>query len=123
MNIDYIAADLARVAQELKARGRAAKAGHDAVMHAVDVLIRRAETAPPDAALALLEAAKEINGVPFPPAAVASAPVDPNDPQELEDFLADAIDDTMDMDWTGRVGAKGVIRALNDEGLMIVRKP
>lgn len=34
------------------------------------------------------------------------------DEQEFEDFLTDAIDDSIDMDWTGRIGAKAVVRAL-----------
>lgn len=29
-----------------------------------------------------------------------------------EDWLTDVIDDSLDMDWTGRVGAKAIIRAL-----------
>lgn len=37
------------------------------------------------------------------------------DEQEFEDFLADAIDDSIDVDWTGRIGAKAIIRALNHE--------
>lgn len=34
------------------------------------------------------------------------------DEEEFEDFLTDAIVDSIDMDWTGRIGAKAVIRAL-----------
>jgi hypothetical protein len=45
--------------------------------------------------------------------ASVAAPYFGMDEQEFEDFLADAIDDSMDMDWTGRVGAKSVIRALS----------
>lgn len=37
------------------------------------------------------------------------------DEQEFEDFLADAIDDSIDMDWTGRIGALAVIRALKEQ--------
>jgi hypothetical protein len=40
--------------------------------------------------------------------------------EELEDFLADAIDDSMDMDWTGTIGARSIMRALKAEGLHIV---
>lgn len=30
-----------------------------------------------------------------------------------EDWLTDVIDDSIDMDWTGRVGAQAIIRALS----------
>jgi hypothetical protein len=31
---------------------------------------------------------------------------------ELEDLIAEAIDDSLDMDWTGRVGARAVVDML-----------
>lgn len=34
------------------------------------------------------------------------------DEGEFEDFLADAINDSLDMDWTSRVGAKAIIREI-----------
>ncbi len=34
------------------------------------------------------------------------------DEQDFEDFLADAIDDSIDMDWTGRIGARAVMRKI-----------
>lgn len=40
---------------------------------------------------------------------------------DLEDLMADAINDSLDMDWNGRDGARAVMRALADEGLVIVR--
>ncbi|WP_337846783.1 hypothetical protein [Sphingomonas sp.] len=45
----------------------------------------------------------------------ASAPLDQ---QELEDVIADAITDSMDMDWTSTIGAKAVVRALQQEGVV-----
>lgn len=33
---------------------------------------------------------------------------------EYEDDIADAIDDSLDMDWTSRDGAKAVVRLLNE---------
>ena len=34
--------------------------------------------------------------------------------EDLEDLLSDAIDDSIDMDWTGRCGARAIIRRLED---------
>ncbi len=45
------------------------------------------------------------------------------DPQELEDMIAEAIDDSLDMDWTGRIGAKAVLAMLEREGMAIVDIP
>jgi hypothetical protein len=33
---------------------------------------------------------------------------------DLEDEIADAIDDSLDVDWTGRIGARAVIRFLKE---------
>lgn len=40
--------------------------------------------------------------------------------EELEDLIADAITDSLDMDWTSRDGARFVLRELADHGLHIV---
>lgn len=40
------------------------------------------------------------------------------DQQEIEDLIAEAIDDSMDMDWTSRDGARAVFNALYAEGLL-----
>jgi hypothetical protein len=40
------------------------------------------------------------------------------DRQDLEDMIADAIGDSMDMDWTYRDGARAVIRALEEDGIL-----
>ena len=37
------------------------------------------------------------------------------DPEELTDFIGDAISDSMDMDWTATIGAKAVVRAFEDQ--------
>jgi hypothetical protein len=47
--------------------------------------------------------------------------LNPADPQELEDFLDEAINDSIDMDWTSRVAAQAVIREMEREGLCLVR--
>lgn len=44
------------------------------------------------------------------------------DNEELIDLIADAIDDSLDMDWVSTVGAKSVLRALEREGYEIVEK-
>lgn len=44
------------------------------------------------------------------------------DNEELIDLIADAIDDSLDMDWTSTDGAKSVLRALEREGYEIVEK-
>ena len=38
--------------------------------------------------------------------------------QDLLDMIAEAIDDSMDYDWTSSIGAKSVVRRLRDEGLL-----
>ena len=43
--------------------------------------------------------------------------------QDLEDLLTDAINDSLDMDWTGRDGARAIIRMLAEEGLAVVEVP
>lgn len=42
------------------------------------------------------------------------------DNEELIDLIADAIDDSLDMDWTSMDGAKSVLRALEREGYEIL---
>lgn len=42
------------------------------------------------------------------------------DNEELIDLIADAIDDSLDMDWVSTDGAKSVLRALEREGYEIV---
>jgi hypothetical protein len=37
----------------------------------------------------------------------------------LEDDIADAIDDSMDMDWNGRWGARAIIEMLRSQGYRI----
>lgn len=44
------------------------------------------------------------------------------DNEELIDLIAEAIDDSLDMDWTSMDGAKSVLRALEREGYVIVEK-
>lgn len=39
--------------------------------------------------------------------------------QEIEDLIADAINDSLDPDWSGRDGARSVMSALRDAGAMI----
>jgi hypothetical protein len=41
--------------------------------------------------------------------------------EEIEDMLADAISDSMEMDWTSRDGAKAIMREMADCGLHITR--
>lgn len=41
--------------------------------------------------------------------------------EELEDWLADAIDDSLDMDWTGRVGARSIMRQMEEAGFVMVK--
>lgn len=40
------------------------------------------------------------------------------DNQDLEDLIADAISDSLEMDWTSRDGARAVVAALYAEGLL-----
>ncbi len=40
------------------------------------------------------------------------------DRQDLEDRITDAISDSFDMDWTARDGARAVVKALEDEGIV-----
>jgi hypothetical protein len=56
-----------------------------------------------------LAAADAVPGVAGPSSRVA-------DRDELEDLIADAIGDSMDMDWTSRDGARAVVRALLEDG-------
>lgn len=41
---------------------------------------------------------------------------------ELEDLINDAIADSLDMDWTPKQGAKGVIAVLQREGYVVVQR-
>lgn len=41
------------------------------------------------------------------------------DEQVLEDIIGDAIGDSFDMDWQARDGAKAVIQALKEEGVIV----
>jgi hypothetical protein len=43
----------------------------------------------------------------------------PADWEEIEDFFSDTISDSLDMDWTSRDGAKALVRALQEEGLVL----
>lgn len=40
------------------------------------------------------------------------------DDDEILALIAEAIDDSMDMDWTSSIGAKSVLRALRGAGLL-----
>ena len=40
--------------------------------------------------------------------------------EELEDFIADAINDSFDMDWTGAIGARAILKAFAKEGLVVL---
>lgn len=44
----------------------------------------------------------------------------PIDPKELEDLIADAIEDSFDTYWLARDGARAVMRALASEGWAVV---
>ena len=44
------------------------------------------------------------------------------DNEELIDLIADAIEDSLDMDWRSTDGAKSVLRALEREGYEILEK-
>ena len=44
------------------------------------------------------------------------------DNEELIDLIAEAIDDSLDMDWVSTDGAKSVLRALEREGYEIVER-
>lgn len=50
-------------------------------------------------------------------------PTMPIDPQELEDLITDAIDDSFDTYWLARDGARAVMRALASEGWAVVEAP
>lgn len=50
-------------------------------------------------------------------------PTMPIDPKELEDLIADAIADSLDVDWSHRDGARAVMRALASEGWAVVARP
>lgn len=39
--------------------------------------------------------------------------------EEIEDLLSDAIDDSLDMDWTSKLGARSIMRELAANGLRI----
>jgi hypothetical protein len=39
--------------------------------------------------------------------------------QDIEDLIADAISDSLEMDWTSRDGARAVVAALREAGAMI----
>lgn len=39
--------------------------------------------------------------------------------EEIEDLLSDAIDDSLDMDWTSKLGARSIMRELAANGLHI----
>lgn len=43
--------------------------------------------------------------------------------QDIEDLIADSISDSIDMDWSPRVGAMVVFAALRKEGLLVATKP
>lgn len=43
--------------------------------------------------------------------------------EEIEDMLSDAIDDSLDMDWTSRLGARSIMRELDKLGLHITYTP
>lgn len=42
--------------------------------------------------------------------------------EDLEDLIAEAIGDSMDVDWTYRDGARAVIRALEEDGIIACRE-
>lgn len=48
-------------------------------------------------------------------------PLDIHDEMDLEDFIAEAIDDSMDMDWSSRWGARAILRNLKEEGVWFKR--
>lgn len=45
-----------------------------------------------------------------------------DDDDDLEDMIDEAINDSLDVDWTSRDGAKAVLRALEEAGMEIVKK-
>jgi hypothetical protein len=47
-------------------------------------------------------------------------PVDLTDREDVENELEQAIDDSIDMDWTARDGARAIQRWLDDHGFVIV---
>ena len=49
-------------------------------------------------------------------------PLNLSDPQEVEDFLSDAITDSMDMDWNGQCGAMSIMAAMAAEGICFARE-
>lgn len=42
----------------------------------------------------------------------------PHDREELTDLIQQAISDSLDMDWTSRDGARAVVRALQEAGIV-----
>ena len=50
----------------------------------------------------------------------ACTPIDLSDSQEVEDWLDEVIGDSIDMDWTSRVGAKAILRAMDREGFAFI---
>lgn len=44
------------------------------------------------------------------------------DPDELRDFISDAITDSMDMDWSGTDGARAVVAAFEREGWTVIAR-
>ena len=49
-------------------------------------------------------------------------PLNLSDPQEVEDFLSDAITDSMDMDWNGQCGAMSIMAAMEKDGICFARE-
>lgn len=47
---------------------------------------------------------------------------EPVNDDELTDLISDAISDSIDMDWSGSIGARAVVRALKAEGWTVVSK-
>lgn len=43
--------------------------------------------------------------------------------EEIEDMLSDAIEDSLDMDWTSSLGARSIMRELDKLGLHITYTP
>jgi hypothetical protein len=51
--------------------------------------------------------------------AACNAAINPADWSDLEDDLSDVISDSMDMDWTSRIGARAVVEFLKALGARI----
>lgn len=45
------------------------------------------------------------------------------DKQDLEGLISDAIADSLDVDWTSRDGARAVVQALVDDGIIVLLGP